>query len=201
MAVSLPGYNDIFPMQAILQRLDPARFSCALYLISLSVLLLTPTADLGNKLQSIGADKFVHVALFAGLAALLKWNLPESRYPKSAPVLGAVFFVIGFEVAQYFTGYRSARAGDLLAGLMGVWFGITGTNYVLAAVSERLMGIAVAMLGLMIGVLFDVANFREADHQVLTDALRIFGMATGILLIIVGVAVYFKPARSRDRMS
>ncbi len=107
------------------------------YLIGLIVLTLAPVP--ATPAGPPGLDKFVHIALFGGLAIVLYWNLRAGlwasvrRHLVIAVVLTAALAGL-IEVLQALLPYRSGDVADLLAGAVG---GFLGASMGWAAMRSR----------------------------------------------------------------
>lgn len=103
------------------------------YLVTVLGATLAPLSG-GAYAAVSGLDKLVHVTLFAGVAALLCWNLNSLTVRGSA----FVFFVTtalaaAIELVQGRLWYRSGDFWDLLAGSLGALIGV-GCCFLLARV-------------------------------------------------------------------
>ncbi len=185
---------------AALWKLD--RLLLAIYLIALLGLLMFPIAGPEFQLLSIGADKWMHVALFGGLAVFLRWNLSANRHAVLVSV-GATFVVaVATEVAQGLVAYRSAELWDLLAGLLGAMLGAVSMNRIVSSpVPEKSVGLLVAILGLMVGALFVLADVIGVGKSNLFGTLQMAGTALGVLITAGGVGLYVKGLRGVSRPS
>jgi glycopeptide antibiotics resistance protein len=175
------------------------RLVLAIYCVALLMLLLFPFAGPGFSLLGIESDKWMHFALFGGLAVLLRWNLSENRHA----VFGAAFVVAAAtEVAQGLLAYRSAEFMDLVAGLLGTMFGATSTDRILSStVLQRLVGLIVAVLGLMVGTFFLLADRIGVGDSGQFGPVQIAGLALGVLIAAGGVGVHVKVIRGESRLS
>ena len=93
----------------------------------------------GNAYAAVsGLDKLVHVTLFAGVAALLCWNL-KSLTARAAAFVFIVTTAIAaaIELVQGRLWYRSGDFWDLLAGSLGALIGV-GCCFLLARVCLQL---------------------------------------------------------------
>ena len=178
----------------------PDRILLAIYLIALLGLLMFPIGGSEYRLLGIRVDKWMHVALFGGLAVFLRWNLSTNRY--------AVFFSIGAasvvaaatEVAQGLVTYRSAELWDLLAGVLGATLGAVGMNRIVSSrVPDKLVGLIVAILGLMVGAIFVLADVIGVGTNDIFGTVQMVGAALGALITVGGVGVYVRglPVESR----
>ena len=178
------------------------RMMLAIYLIALVGLLMFPIAGPEFQLLSIGADKWMHVALFGGLAVLLRWNLSANRHAVLISIGAAFVVAVATEVAQGLVAYRSAELWDLLAGLLGATLGAVSMNRIVSSpVLEKSVGLLVVILGLMVGALFVLADVIGVGKSNLFGTLQIAGTALGALITVGGVGVYVKGSRGESRSS
>ena len=185
---------------AALWKLD--RLLLAIYLIALLGLLMFPIAGPEYRLLGIGTDKWMHFALFGGLAVFLRWNLSANRHAVLVSVGVAFIVAAATEVAQGLVAYRSAELLDLLAGLLGAMLGAVSMNrIVLSAVPEKPVGLLVTALGLMVGALFLLADMIGVGTSNLFGTTQMAGTALGVFIIVGGVGVYVKGLRSESRPS
>ena len=172
-----------------LRKLD--RLLLAIYLFAMLGLLMFPIGGPEFRFLGIEADKWMHVVLFGGLAVFLRWNLSANRHAVSVSV-GAAFVVAATaEVSQSLVAYRSAESWDLLAGLLGAILGAVGMNQILSfPVPEKLVGILVTLLGLMVGTLFVLADLIGVGQNDLFGIVQMAGTALGALILVGGIGVY-----------
>lgn len=171
-------------------RLD--RLLLALYLLALLGLLVLPISGTGRFI-SMGGDKFVHFALFGGLSILLRWNLAGSNNAVFKTFAAAFVIVIGTELAQSLIAYRSAELWDVVAGFAGTILGAAGMNrFMLSSSRVRLVGIFVAILGLMVGVLFVLADAIGVGANNEFGPMQSAGAALGTLILVGGVLIYLR---------
>jgi len=176
------------------------RILLAIYLISLTALLMFPIAGPGFRFLGIQSDKWMHVLLFGGLAILLRWNLSATKHALVYS-LGVAFVVAAAtEVAQGLVAYRSAEVLDLLAGLLGSILGAMSVHQLLLSPRlQRWFGLLVVTLGLMIAAFFllaDVIGVGDARHF---GAVQVAGMALGALISAGGVKVYLAGKKWLDQ--
>jgi VanZ family protein len=97
-----------------------------LYLVTIIVLSLSPTAHLPDGLSSIW-DKAQHALGYALLAALGMRAYPEWTALK----IGVTLLVFGalVEVAQAATGWRFGEWSDLLANGVGIGFALVAGRW------------------------------------------------------------------------
>jgi glycopeptide antibiotics resistance protein len=178
------------------------RLVLAIYCVALLMLLLFPFAGPGFSLLGIESDKWMHFALFGGLAVLLRWNLSENRHAVFVAVGAAFVVAAATEVAQGLLAYRSAEFMDLVAGLLGTMFGATSTDRILSStVLQRLVGLIVAVLGLMVGTFFLLADMIGVGDSGQFGPVQIAGLALGVLIAAGGVGVHVKGIRGVSRLS
>lgn len=181
----------------ILGQLD--RILLASYLIALLCLLMFPIAGPDFRLLGVGADKWMHIALFGGLAALLRWNLSASRHAILLSVAVAVVVAAATEVAQSLVAYRSAESWDLLAGLLGATLGAISMHRIVSSpVLAKLTGVLVAFLGLMVGTLFGLADVIGVGDSNSFGSLQVAGVVLGALITGGGIGVYLQGIRSES---
>ena len=177
-----------------LQKIE--RLVLVMYLVALLGLLFFPIAGPGFQLLGIESDKWMHVALFGGLAVLLRWNL--SAYRHTVIVAVGIAFVVAAvtEIVQGLVAYRSAELMDLLAGLLGAIFGAVSTDRILlSSVLQRLLGLLVVVLGLMVGTFFLLADMIGVGDTSQFGIVQIAGMVLGALIAVGGARVYLTGLR------
>ena len=173
-----------------------------MYLIALFGLLMFPIEGPTFRFLGIGTDKWMHVALFGGLAMMLRWNLSANRHAVFVAVGVAFVVAAATELAQGLVAYRSAEFMDLVAGLLGAVLGATAMNRVVSSpVLEKWIGLLVAVLGLMIGVFFLLADVIGVGTSNAFGTLQIAGMTCGAIIAARGVGVYLKGIRGESRSS
>ena len=178
------------------------RLLLAIYLIALLGLLMFPIEGPEFRFLGIGTDKWMHVALFGGLAMMLRWNLSANRHAVFVAVGVAFVVAAATELAQGLVAYRSAEFMDLVAGLLGALFGATAMNRVVSSpVLEKWIGLLVAILGLMIGVFFLLAGVNGVGETDRFGTTQMAGMACGAIIAARGVGVYLKGIRGESRCS
>ncbi len=189
-------------MKAATAVLKLDRLLLAIYLIALLGLLMFPIEGPNFRLLSIGADKWMHVALFGGLAVLLRWNLSANRHAVLVSVGAAFVVAVATEVAQSLVAYRSAELWDLLAGLLGAMLGAVSMNRIVSSpVPKKSVGLLVAILGVMVSALFVLADVIGVGKSNLFGTLQMAGTALGALITVGGVGVYVKGLRGESRPS
>ena len=104
------------------------RLVLAIYCVALLILVLFPFEGPGFRLLGIESDKWMHFALFGGLAVLSRWNLSENRHAVFVAVDAACVVAAATEVAQGLVAYRSAEFMDLVAGLLGALIAAGGVG-------------------------------------------------------------------------
>jgi VanZ family protein len=131
----------------ILGKLD--RLLLTVYLVAMFVLLLFRIDIPDVRVMGIHSDKLGHVALFGGLALLLRWNLADKNYANLASIAIAFVIAVAVEGAQSLTSYRSPEWWDIVAGVVGAILGaITMSRIMVFPAPEKLVGLLVAVLGL-----------------------------------------------------
>ena len=170
-----------------------------IYLVALFGLLMFPIGGPSIRLLSIGADKWMHVALFGGLAIFLRWNISADRYAVTIAVGIAFVVAVAAELAQSLVAYRSADLLDVVAGLVGAILGALCMNQIVALrVPERIVGVLAATLGLMVGVLFLLADVIGVGDSRQFGVLQIGGTALGALITAGGIGIYMRGLRSKS---
>jgi VanZ family protein len=170
----------------------------AIYLIAVLGLLLLPISSPNYALLGIKADKLVHIALFAGMAALIRWNISKTRHASVITVAFVLLTILFTEAAQRFIAYRSADWADVIAGSIGALFGVVAMNRIMSSASpEKLIGVLVAMLGAMIITLSLLVDLMRQHGQHRFGPFQFVGTILGILLVVGGTAVYFKKFQNK----
>ena len=174
----------------------------ALYLMALMVFLMFPIAGPDFRFLGMESDKWMHVALFGGLAMLLRWNLAQNSRPLFASV-GAAFVVAAVvELAQGLLAYRSAELWDLIAGGLGAIVGATTVDRImLSKAVQRMLGLLVVMLGLMVSVIFFLADVIGVGDTSQFGLIQFAGMALGAFIATGGVKVYIIALRDGNRFA
>lgn len=99
------------------------RYLCSLlYLTSLTIVSLLPSSALPEDILFPGADKIIHILMYAGLAALLRWTLADRlRSPRKllALILVTSAYGILLEILQHTITTRSFEWADALANTLG----------------------------------------------------------------------------------
>ncbi len=96
------------------------RLVLAIYGALLLGLTLAPSPGAADVLADF--DKWIHAALFGGLAALLVWCLDTaSRLPTAILIAAAAAALV--ELLQAPIPYRSSDVGDVIAGTTGALVG------------------------------------------------------------------------------
>lgn len=193
-------FSDPVKATAIFFRID--RLLLALYMVALLGLLMFPIAGPGFRLLGVEADKWMHFALFGGLAFLLRWNLRDTANALLVSIAIAFLVAAATEVAQGLVVYRRAEFMDLVAGTLGAALGAIGVDRILAfAVLRRLLGLLIVLLGIMVSTFFllaDVIGVGDARQIGLT---QLAGMAVGVVIASGGVRVYVTGLRDRPAPS
>ena len=165
----------------------------AIYLIAVLGLLLLPISVPTYAVIGIKADKIVHIALFAGMSALMQWNLAKKKFASVLTLAFVFFIILSTEAAQSFIAYRSADWADVIAGLIGALLGVLVMNRVMSsAAPEKLIGVLVSMLGAMIITLSLFVDLIRKHGQQHFGPLQIIGIVLGLFLVAGGLAVYLK---------
>ena len=174
------------------------RVLLAIYLVALLVLLIAPIPGPEYRLLGIGADKWMHFALFGGLAVLLRWNLSTSRHAVFV-CIGAASVVAGAtEIVQSLVDYRSAELWDLLAGVLGATLGAVVTNQIVSSpVLQKIVGLLVVILGLILAAVFVFADLIGVGQSSPFGTLQIIGTALGALITAGGIGIYVKGLRGQ----
>lgn len=163
------------------------RFLLAIYLVALFGLIMLPISGTEFRLLGIESDKWIYVALFGGLAVLLRWNISERRHALFVSVAATFFVAAVAEVAHGLVDYRSAESWDVVAGLIGAVLGATGADRILSSEALRkLLGPVVAILGLMVGLFFLLADVIGVGNSAQVGTLQVAGMALGALIAVGG---------------
>jgi len=178
------------------------RLLLAIYLVALMGLLMFPMSGPDFQLLGMESDKWMHLALFGGLAVLLRWNLAQNSRPLFASV-GAAFVVAAVvELAQGLVAYRSAELWDLIAGGLGAIVGATTVDRImLSKAVQRILGLLVIMLGLMVGTFFLLADVIGVGDTRQFGLTQFAGMALGAFIATGGVKVYIIALRDGNRFA
>lgn len=183
-----------------LLRLD--RLWLAIYLIALLGLLLFPISGPVFRFLDIPADKWMHLALFGGLAVFLRWNLSANRHVVLVSIGAAFVVAAATEAAQGLLAYRSPELWDLLADLLGATLGALAMNRIVSSpVLVKMAGLLVAALGVAIGTFFVLADVIGVGYNSLFGPTQMVGTALGVLITVGGVGVYLKGVRFESRAS
>jgi VanZ family protein len=171
----------------------------AIYLIAVLGLLLLPISVPKYAVLGIKADKLVHIALFAGMAALMRWNISRKRYASILSLAFVLFVILFTEAAQSFMIYRSGDWGDVIAGSIGALIGVVVMNRIMSSASpEKLIGVLVSILGGMIITLSLFVDLIRQHGQHEFGPAQIIGTALGVILVAGGAAVYFKRFQNKS---
>ena len=169
------------------------RLLLTIYMIALLGLLMFPIAGYGFRLFGIAADKWMHFALFGGLAVFLRWNLSSQSHAVLITVCAAFVVAVATEVAQGLVAYRGAELWDVIADLLGAVLGAVTMNQIMSfPVPEKAIGLVVAAMGLMLSALFALADLLGVGDNNIFGTAQMAGTALGILITVGGVAVYKK---------
>lgn len=173
------------------------RLLLAAYLVALLGLLLLPIPGQSRVFLGIGADKWMHVVLFGGLAVFLRWNLSASRAAEWSSIGIALVVAIATELAQGLVAFRSADLWDVVAGLLGAVLGTFGMSEIMSSlVPERSVGLLISILGLTICALFVFADVIGMGGNPSFGLLQLMGTGLGCILIAGGVGIYLRGRRS-----
>lgn len=198
-----PGMHRKQPtLHGLASRLcQPNSILLAIYCVALAAVMVLPVdADAGDLLD-IGMDKWAHLALFGGLAALLQWNLGVGLRAMAIAFVATSFFAWAIEIVQGMLAHRSASMMDLAAGMLGAILGAATTNRVLRFERpERIIGIGVAVLGAIIGAIFTMADvIGVGDASGRFGALQAGGLSLGLLIAAGGLRVFLVGVQAGDR--
>jgi hypothetical protein len=172
------------------------RLLLGIYFLALFGLLMFPVVGPGFRLLGFGSDKWMHIALFGGLAVLLRWNLSDNRHAGLVSIGVASAIAVLIELAQGLVEYRSAESWDALAGLIGAFLGATGAaKILLSPIPQRLLGLFIVVLGLMVGVLFLLADLIGVGDTNQFGPTQMVGISLGTLIVTGGVGVFLTGAR------
>jgi len=90
------------------------------------IFALSSSPDLGTvTLPFNGADKLIHMTLYAGLAACISVGMRRSRKPVTPwsqcfiPILFAFFYGLTDEIHQLYVPHRSFDFADMVADMAG----------------------------------------------------------------------------------
>jgi len=179
--------------------LSTDRLLLLVYFAALIGLLFFPIGGPNFRWLGLDSDKWVHLVLFGGLAVMLRWNLVEFRRAFLISVGVASVFAASTELVQALLAYRSAEFQDFLAGFLGAVLGGAFAHLVLSSVNlQRLLGLIVSMLGIMLGVLFLIADLIGIGDNSRIGMIQIGGMAFGGLIALGGARMQLKEMRSRS---
>jgi len=176
------------------------RILLAVYLIAMLALLMSPISGPNFKILGFGIDKYLHFALFGGLAVFLRWNLAARRLAVLIAVAAAFVVAAATEIAQGLIAYRGAELFDLLAGLFGAVLGAVGTNRIMASPAPgQLIGIIVTIVGLSLSALFILADMIGVGDPYQFGTLQMAGTALGAVVTAGGIVVYRTGKRAESR--
>jgi VanZ family protein len=167
------------------------RILLAVYLIAMLALLMSPLSGPKIEMPGFGIDKYLHFALFGGLAVFLRWNLAARRLAALTAVAAAFVVAAATEIAQGLIAYRSAELLDLIAGLFGAVLGAAGANRIMASPAPgQLLGITVTIVGFFLSVLFVLADVVGLGNSHQFGTLQIAGTVLGAVVTAGGIVVY-----------
>jgi hypothetical protein len=182
---------------AALWKID--RLLLATYLIALWGLLMIPIAGPDYGFFGIGIDKWMHIALFGGLAVFVRWNLTTVRHTVLYSIGAAFLVAAATEAAQGLLSYRSMDFLDLLAGTLGAMVGtIVMHRILMSPVPQKAVGSLVFTLGLMICGLFFLADVIGVGSNDQFGKVQIAGSALGAIIVAGGIWVYAKDLPGND---
>ena len=182
--------------------LSTDRLLLLIYLTALIGLLFFPIGGPDFRWLGLDSDKWMHMVLFGGLAIMLRWNLVEFRRAFLISVGVASIFAASTELVQAPLVHRSAEFQDFLAGSLGALLGGAFAHFVLSSVYlQRLLGLIVSMLGIMIGILFLVADLVGIGDPSRFGMIQIGGMAFGGLIALGGASMQLREMRGRSHRS
>ena len=174
-----------------LRKLDRNLF--IVYFVAILALLLLPVREPRFHFLGFMSDKWMHVAMFGGLALLLRWNLSSGLRGSIGAICATILIAGLVEVMQGFTGYRDAEWGDVLAGSVGAVLGVLVMNRILASRRpDGSIGILVILLGVMIVAASLLADIIGLGYHARFGVAQLTGAVLGALLIVGGVSVYRK---------
>lgn len=167
------------------------RYLLLIYLAALFSLLVLPISEPKFFLLGIKSDKWFHVALFAGLAMLLRWNFAGRVRPSVESIIAATAVAFAIEVIQALINYRSAEWLDLLAGALGAVIGAATMRRILhSRRPDHSVGVLVATLGMMIIVFSVLADLIRFGSHVDFGPRQFAGTVLGFLILVGGILVY-----------
>lgn len=173
------------------------RLLLATYLVALFGLLMFPIQGTQTQLLGIGSDKWVHIALFGGLAVMLRWNLSGKQRPVMVSMGIAFAVAAATEVGQVLVVERSGEWLDLLAGLIGATIGAASADIIiLSPVLQKLLGLIVVALGLMIATFFLLADIIGVGDSIQFGRIQVAGIIIGAIIAVGGFRVYLAIERS-----
>lgn len=102
------------------------RFIFFLYIAFITLLSLLPPSDLPSVTLFPGADKLIHLGMYAGLTFLMMWAWP--RFFRGSlqllPLFAVMFYGLGMEILQDLGHYgRSFELWDVVANTAGYFPG------------------------------------------------------------------------------
>ena len=172
------------------------------YLTALIGLLFFPIGGPDFRLLGLDSDKWTHFVLFGGLAVMLRWNFDDLPRAFLISVGVASIFAAATELVQTLLVYRGPEFQDFLAGSLGALLGGAFAQFVLSSVNlQRLLGMVVSMLGIMIGILFLVADLIGVGDGSRVGMIQIGGMAFGGLIALGGARMQLREMRNRSYRS
>lgn len=189
-------------VKLILARWNFDRLLLAMYSIALMALLTLPISEPEFRLFGIESDKWTHVALFGGLAALLRWNFSEKIRALLVSIAAAFVVAAAIEMTQALVAYRSAEMWDLVAGLLGAILGAISVDRILSSVVlQKFLGPLVVILGVMIAAFFLLADVIGVGSDDQIGLRQMAGITLGALIAVGGGLVQLIGLPSSARIS
>lgn len=169
------------------------RYLLLAYLTALFGLLVLPVSEPKFYFLGIKSDKWFHVALFAGLALLLRWNLVGRSRPSEISILVTTTIAFLIEVVQAMIYYRSAEWYDLVAGFFGAIIGVAVMRQILKSSRPgKMAGILVTILGAMILVASVLADLIRYGSHIDFGPRQALGAVLGLLILVGGLVIFIK---------
>ena len=167
------------------------RILLAAYTIALFALMIVPMDVPERSVLGVGSDKWVHAALFGGLVVILQWNFAATPHPALLSVAGACLVAAGIEAVQALVVYRSGDFADFVAGAFGAVLGTVGMHRVVSSdFPERVIGLIVALVGLIVGAVFVSADAIGLSRNGVFGWKQIIGTALAAIIVMLGIGLY-----------